>query len=362
MLDHIPAARSLFLFPRTGVNAFELGWSFNPASNLGPSLTRARRVLDAKTKQAKIASLLEHGIDATQDADLAFNTLRSEYIGRQIMGSTVVMGAGLWALEGNLTGNGPQDAAEKRRMMAMGWQPLSIKNPITGEWHSYRGFEPFDKLLGLTADGVYQANRVDQAITEDLFRKIGYSISMNLTNSTFVSGFEPLVGLLSSDPTAWNRFFARQANMTIPYAGVRTILNKAITPQLKDVENDFFAQLSNMNKFMFKGNDYLQDQLDIYTGQPIRYHDPITAGINAILPVFNSNGGMEPWRQWLLSTGWDGLQQIRTNKITGDPLSTSDRRWINNWIAKNANLKAQVLNMMTEGDGFWTKKQKEYVI
>ena len=360
MLDHIPAARSIFLFPRTGVNAFELGWSFSPTSNLGPALTKARRVLGAKTEQAKIASLLEHGIDASQDADLAFKTLKSEYIGRQIMGSTVVMGASLWALEGNLTGNGPQDAAEKARMMALGWKPLSIRNPITGDWHSYRGFEPFSQLLGLTADVVYQANRVDQAITEDLLRKAGYAISMNLTNGTFISGFEPLVGLLSSDPSAWNRFFARQANMMIPYAGVRSILNKAVTPQLKDVENDFFAQLANMNKFLYQGNEYLKDQLDIYTGNPINYFDTFTAGFNSVLPSFNTNGGLEPWRQWLLSTGWDGLQKIRKNRITGEPLSTVDRHWINNWIAQNSNLRIQIENMMTEGDGFWNKKLTEY--
>ena len=361
LMDHVPAAKGLFLFPRTGLNALELGWTYNPVSNLGPALTKARRVLAAKTNQQKLAALAEHGIDASQDADLAFATLKSEYIGRQIMGSTVVMGAGMWALEGNLTGNGPQDNAEKRRMQAMGWKPLSIKNPITGEWHSYRGFEPFDKLLGLTADIVYQAERVDQSITEDFFRKTAYSISMNLTNSTFVSGFEPLVGLISGDPSAWNYFLARQTDMMIPYKGARNVLNNAVTPQLKDVENDFLAYLANGNKFLFSGNEYLKDMADIYTGEAIRYMEPMTAAFNSVLPVFQSNGGMEPWRQWLLSTGWDGLQKIRKNKITRMPLTTEDRHFINNWIAKNAGLKTQVINLMMEGDGFWDKKLKEYV-
>ena len=360
-LDHVPAAKPLFLFPRTGVNAFELAWSFNPASNLGPALTKARRVIGAKTSEQKIAALLEHGIDATQDADLAFATLKSEYVGRQIMGSAVVMGAGLLALEGNLTGNGPQDAAERKRMMAMGWQPNSIKNPITGDWQSYRGFEPFDKLLGLTGDIVYQSTRVDQAVTEDLLRKTAFSISMNLTNSTFISGFEPLVGLISSDPSSFNRFFARQTDILLPYKGVRSVLNNAITPQLKDVENDYLAYLANANKFLFPGNDYLKDMLDIYTGEPIKYHEPINAAFNAILPTFKTNGGMEPWRQWLLSTGWDKLQEIRVNKHTGEPLSTEDRHFMNNWIAKNANLRGQILRLMSESDGYWDKKLNEYV-
>ena len=357
-LDHVPAAKPLFMFPRTGVNAFQLSWSFNPMSNLGPALTKARRTLGAKTRQEKLAALLEHGIDATQDADLAFDTLRSEYIGRQIMGSSVVMGVGLWALEGNMTGAGPQDDAERRRMMSMGWKPWSIKNPITGEWRSYQGLEPFDKLMGLTADIVYQANRVDQAVTEDMFRKAAFAVSMNMTNSTFISGFEPLVGLMSGDPHAWTRFFAQQADMLSPYKGVRSILNNAVSPQLKEVENDFSSYIQNANKFFFK--DQLVDMLDIYTGQPIRSYDSLTNAANALLPVFKSNGGMEPWRQWLLSTGWDGLQKIRTNKFTKEPLSPEDKHYINNWIAKNANLQTQVQALMTKNEGFYMKKMKEY--
>ena len=362
-MDRVPAAKALFLFPRTGANAFELGWTFNPLSNLGPAMTKARRTLGARTRQQKLAALAEHGIDATQDADLAFQSLKSEYIGRQIMGSAVVMGAGMWALEGNLTGNGPQDAGERARMMSMGWQPNSIRNPISGEWRSYKGFAPFDSLLGLTGDFIYQANRADQAITEDWFRKLSFSISMNLTNNTFIGGFEPLVGLISGDPSAWTRFWSGQADQLTPYKGMRTVLNNAITPQLKDVSNDFFAYQKNAHKYLFhagKQGDPLVDLLDIYTGKPIRYQEPMNAAANAVLPMFKTNGDFEPWRQWLLSTGWDGLQKIRRNKFTRQPLSDQDRYFINNWIAKNANLKGSILNLMTESDGFWNKKLKEY--
>ena len=357
-LDHVPAAKPLFLFPRTGVNAFQLSWSFNPLSNLGPAMTKARRTLGAKTKQQKLAALADHGIDATQDADLAFQTLKSEYIGRQIMGSSVVMGVGMWALEGNITGAGPQDDAERRRMMSIGWKPWSIKNPITGEWRSYQGFEPFDKLMGLTADIVYQANRVDQAVTEDMFRKTAFAISMNMTNSTFIGGFEPLVGLVSGDAHAWTRFFAQQTDMMTPYKGVRSVLNNIVSPQLKDVGNDYGSYMKNANRFLFK--DQLEDMLDIYTGQPIRSYDPLTNATNAVLPMFKSNGGMEPFRQWILSTGWDGLQKARINKETGEPLSPEDRQYINNWVAKNGNLRLQIIALMSKNEGYYQKKMAEY--
>ena len=360
-LDHVPGARGLFLFPRTGMNGFELGWSFNPVSNLGPALTRARRVLGAKTAGQKLDVLKEWGIDITkQDADLAFNTLKSEMIGRQIQGSGLVMGLGLWALEGNMTGSGPQDDAERRRMMAMGWRPYSIKNPITGKWRSYQGLEPFSQLMGLTADIMYQSNRVDQAVLEDWWRKLGHSISMNITNSTFISGFEPLAGLISGDPSAWTRFWAQQADLKIPFKGVRTVLNNVIAPQMHDVNNDIISYLKNANKFLFSGSDDLKDYLDIYTGKPINWVHPIESRINALLPTGKMNGDMEPWRQWLLSTGWDGLQKVRRNKDTGKPLSVEDRQFMNNWIGKNGNLKLQIQTIMTRDDAWWSKKMEEY--
>lgn len=357
LMEKVPFMRSLFMFPRTGVNALEFGWSFNPVSGLGGAIGRVRKVMNAKTQEEITEALAEHGLEYS---DEAFHSLKAEYVGRQLMGTAVVLGAGMWAAEGNLTGNGPQDAAEKKRMMDIGWKPLSIKGP-DGVWRSYQGFEPFDTLLGLVGDWAFQANRVDQAWSEDFGRKIMYSISMNVANKTFLSGFEPLVSMLSGDEGAWNRFMAMQADSMLPYTGARSLLSKAITPQLKDVENDFGAYLANRNRFLFSENDVLKDMLDIYTGQPINYHEPLTAAANAMLPFFKSNGGMEPWRQWLLTTGWDNLQTVRINPGNKEPLTPDQRQFVNNWIAQNAGLADKIEQMRTAPDGFWNAKIKEYV-
>ena len=356
-LERFPVARPLFLFPRTGLNALNMTWSFTPGSALIPLQTKARKVFTAKNTQEMAEVLMDHGLEVSDDA---FATLKSEYIGRQLMGGAVVTGAGIWALEGNLTGNGPADAGERKRMMTMGWQPNSIKNPITGKWHSYKGFEPFDTLLGLVGDAVYFSNRVDDSIIEDRFRKLAFSISMNISNKTFISGFEPLVSMFSGDEGAWNRFVINQADSLIPFApsGVRSILNNAIAPQLKDVENDWGSLMAN--KWKFLGQNSLVDQIDIYTGKPIRFQEPLTAAANAFMPFFKSNGDMEPWRQWLLSTGWDSVGTMKVNPISKQPLTPKERQWINNWIAKNMNLAGQIEGMMNHPSGYWENKMKEY--
>ena len=74
-----------------------------------------------------------------------------------------------------------------------------------------------------------------------LYQKIAFSISMNVANKTFLSGMEPLVSMFSGDEGAFNRFLVSQADSLIPFApsGMRSVLNQAISPQLKDVENDW---------------------------------------------------------------------------------------------------------------------------
>ena len=356
-LNHVPAAKALFMFPRTGINGFELAWSFNPVSNLGPAITRARRTLAASTPGEIAEILAEHGLDNTPEA---FKTLQSEYIGRQLMGGGVVFGAGIWALEGNLTGNGPQDPAERQRMIQMGWQPLSFKHPITGKWHSYRGFEPFESLLSLVGDVIYYSDRVDQSLIEDWLGKLTAAITMNTTNQTFTAGFEPLVSLFSGSEAAWNRYSAQTVDTMLPQRGVRTILNNIISPQLRDVKNDFVSYLKNYNKFMFPDQPDLPNMVDVYTGEPIKFHEKLTAAANALSPTFKQNGGMEPWRQWLLATGWDGLSKKQVNTITGGNLTPHARQWINNWLGHHGGLEGSLIKLMNEKPDKWESELQAY--
>ena len=337
-LDAVPAAQPTFMFARTGTNAFEISWSFLPTSELGVGIGKARKLLRARTVPEKTTALAEHGLEYSETM---WRAKKNEYIGRTMQGQALVMAASMWALEGNLYGPGPVDAGERKRMMkVMGGNYFNhIKNPITGQWHDYRGMEPFSMILGLVGSISYETTRLDQATSEDLYRKVAHAITMNVTNQTFFKQFEPFAALLGKDPTAWTRFAANTANMVLPLSGLRSIVNNTIAPQLKDVDRDFFSMLENRG---FKALNTLENEIDIYTGKPINYANPLIAGINSILPFLKSNGGMEPWRQWLVTTGWDGGHTLRKNPDTGLDYDDHDRQWINNYIAKNLGLAGQI--------------------
>ena len=337
-LDAVPAAQPTFMFARTGMNAFEVSWSFMPTSELGTALGKARKLMRASTEAEKTAALAEHGLEYSESM---WRAKKNEYIGRAIAGQGLVMAGTMWALEGNLYGPGPTDHGERQRMMrVMGGNYFNhIRNPFTGEWHDYRGMEPFSMLLGLIGSATYEATRTDQSVMEDIYRKTAHALTMNVTNQTFFKQFEPLAALLGKDPTAWSRFAANTANMIVPLSGLRTIVNNTFAPQLKDVERDLGSMVANR---MFKVTNTLEDEIDIYTGQPINYVNPINAGINAVLPFLKSNGGMESWRQWLVETGWDGGSRIRKNPDTGIEYTPQDRQWIHRYIAQHMNLAGQV--------------------
>jgi hypothetical protein len=357
-MRHVPAAKAIFMFPRTGVNAIKLVSTFSPTGVLGQSIGRGRAIAKATTQAEIDDVLVTHGYKAGNNQ--AFDALKSEYKGREIMGSAVVMGAALYALNGNLTGSGPSDPGERKRMIDMGWNPYSFRD-LNGEWRSYQGLEPFDTFLGLTADMVFEATRLDSSITEEFFQTLAHSISMNVTNKTFLSGFEPLVRMLNGDPGSFQRFVAMQVDSMIPGTGVRSILNKALTPQLKDVETNFLSYLANRNKFLPPVGSELFDLVDVYTGKPIDYTDSINSAVNSLLPFFKTNGGNEEWRQKLLATGWDGLQAVKTNPINGQPLTPEERNFVNNWIGQNYGLDKKVEEFLNKDDAWYERQLQKYV-
>ena len=362
MVNDIPILKSLFLFPRTGMNELSRITTFNPIGPLGLAMGKARKAINAKT-DAEIADVLKtHGYLETDRA--AFETIRSEYIGRQNMSSMIVTGIGMSALFGNVTGSGPTNHAERRRWQDLGgFQPYSIKvgetkegNPI---WVSYKGSGFIETLLGMTADVVFHANKVDKD-ADEWFGAIAGAIGMNIANKSFLSGFEPLVSMLTGDKGAINRFLAQNVNSLLPYSGARNILSRTIAPQLKDVENNFFAYMAHKNRFFPGVGDKIVNSVDIYTGEPINYTVPLINHIQGLLPFGHINARMEPWRQRLLESGWDGKKTLLLNPDTKERYTPEQRQWINNYIGKKGVLGRQVQEIFSKSDGEWKKTIDEY--
>jgi hypothetical protein len=331
-VNKVPAAKPLFLFPKTGMNAAKVMASYTPLA-LIPGSSRYSKILMAGDDIDKITKALqEHGIDfATQPNAMAiYKGLQAEYMGRIAFGTGLAVGLHGYAMAGNIRGNGPQNPAERQKLRDnFNWQPKTIN--IGGKWVSYAGLPPFDPVLTMLGDLAYYQRDIGSTVTEDWTGKLGYTFSMTFANQTWLAGLEPLVAILNQETGAAERLLANQARSFIPQSGSLGVVAKAIDNSQKDIYKDFLGYIKNRLPGL---NTTLPQQIDIYTGKPINDIDnPMLRALNAISPVQFSDDA-EPWRQWLIDTGWDGVQRIRKDSTGNHEYTPAERETLYKYIGE----------------------------
>jgi len=304
--EKLPVLTPFFMFPKTGINSLKMAMSYSPFS---PFIGKYGRVLRAGNDlELKKIALRDHGIIWEQEpaAELIFKNLKAEYQGRVAMSGLIVAGLSGYALSGNIRGNGPANPSERKKMRDnYGWKPKHIK--LNGQWVDYSGVEPLDSIFTLMGDIAYYAGDVGSEITEDAFSKLMWSISATFGDKAGLSGLEPIVAIANGDESAVQRFLASQARASVPLSGSLGMVSNAITSSQKDIYNDFMGYVANRIPGL---SSTLPEQIDFWTGRPLNDIDnPILRIYNAMSPVKISDGD-EPWRQWLIQTGFDGVARL----------------------------------------------------
>ena len=328
----LPILKPFFMFPKTGVNGVKVAMSYTPIA-LIPGMNRYSKVLMAGDNVDLIReALLEHGMnfDALPNAMSVFKGLEAEYRGRVAFGSLLFSGLMGHALAGNIRGNGPVNASERKKLRDnFGWKPKTIN--IGGKWVSYAGYEPLDTVLSLVGDLGYYATDIGSTLTEDIGTKIAWTFAATFANKTWTAGLEPLVSVINGDETAVTRMLANETRSMIPLSGALGVAADAISSSQKDIYNDMIGYVKNR---LPGANATLPEQIDIYTGKPLNDIDnPILRAINAINPVKISEG-TEPWRQWLIDSGWDGVQMIRKDSSGNHEYTPAEREVLYRYIGE----------------------------
>jgi hypothetical protein len=183
----------------------------------------------------------------------------------------------------------------------------------------------------MLGDLAYYQRDIGSTVTEDWVGKLGYTFSMTFANQTWLAGLEPLVAILNQETGAAERLLANQARSFIPQSGSLGVVAKAIDNSQKDIYKDFLGYIKNRLPGL---NTTLPQQIDIYTGKPINDIDnPMLRALNAISPVQFSDDA-EPWRQWLIDTGWDGVQRIRKDSTGNHEYTPAERETLYKYIGE----------------------------
>lgn len=256
LVDRVPAMRPFLMFQTTGLNALDIGgkyapWApfqkdinelaYKPLSELLANeeyvdqLLRARNInpdlMDSMAKQAKIA-------------DLKYTAL-----GRKAIGTMTVAGAVGLLMNDRLTGDGLYDKESQRsREQNSNWKPRSIKG-LDGKFYSYESLGPLADALALIANIGDNFDMLGEAATENLLKKVIFSIGASVTDRVGLSTLRPLVESASGDTAALTRWGAGFLNSLGPMSGARAEWGRVFSKGLQIVDNDLMSMLRNRNRF-----------------------------------------------------------------------------------------------------------------
>ena len=340
-IEQVPVLHTFMRFPKTGANAVTLDWSFIPKPKipLFKDVSKVSRLMHATTPQQKTDVLKEFGY--SEYSETMFKALKSEYIGRQMVGGGLLTLGGMLAYQGLLTGAGHHDDNTRRKRMLMGtddnYQLFGI---------DYRGFGPISQMFTIVGTLAQNHDKIAPADMEEFLKITGYAISMGPASQTFLTQLEPLVKAMNNDGSAWKRLIASEVNAHIPGAGLRTMLGDAVDPALQVVEESITDYLKNKNKFLFSRE--LPDVRDIYSGERVRMETPLIANLNRFNPFFKMNPSVEDWRIRLKDTKWDKLQQFYKVPGTTEQITAVEKAFIQNYIADNEPLAAQIVQVLDD--------------
>jgi hypothetical protein len=344
-LTKVPALKTLMMFPRTGINQVKLALSYTPISLIPGVKSKYAKVLQAGDDINLIKeALASHGVknfDETPNAMAIYKQLKDEYEGRLMVGgATAIMGY-WYAMSGGIRGNGPSNNADRQKLMRKGWRPYTVK--IGDNWVSYKGIPMVEQMFALVGDLAYHQTALGSSMTQTALDKLGWTISATYLNNTPLYGIEPLMAVASGDEAAFKRLASNLVRGAIPMSGAVGVVSKAITQAQKDIYDDFWGYVLNTTP----ARGTLPSQIDYWTGEEVNEIDNhLLRILNATSPV-KISGGEEPWRLWLLNSGFDDINIIK-NKYNADVAYTAEEREAIGRVMGEMELWKEVEKMRTQ--------------
>lgn len=196
-------------------------------------------------------------------ADLkAGGAKQEEALARMGIGSLLISLGAVGAMNGSLTGGGPEDQKERQAWLAAGNQPYSMK--VNGKWYAYNRIEPLASLVGVAADIATGAE--DQQLgLASIFKAVG----RNFTSKTWLQGLSGVMQAMS-DPDRYGESFLARSGATLaqPVTLLSHIGRYGDPYQRNTDRGDFFDQL----KYRLPGETFGRESLPIKTdhfGQPL---------------------------------------------------------------------------------------------
>lgn len=155
----------------------------------------------------------------------------------------MVTGGVLWgtaltfALDGTITGGGPNDPAIQRQLRATGWQPYSIRFQNPDGTVTYRAFDradPFATFFATAADFAEAAAFMGDREVDQLATDMMVTLARQLQNKTYLSGLTRAIAALAEPDRRGERFLFGLAGSFVPSFVNQTIRDD---PHMREVRS-----------------------------------------------------------------------------------------------------------------------------
>ena len=342
LIRRAPALKPFLMFPKTSMNLLAFSGSHNPLGLIINDLNAFKQPFE-QMDQLKVQELLSsRGIPIDENMEAAYSTIRAELKGRKAIGTLSVLGAGWLFTSDRLRGNGIYDKERQKVRQEHGWKPRTYKG-WDGNWYSYENLGALSDWLAFTADVMDNFDTLDEPSLELTLNKAGHLLSANLTNKSFTAGLEPLNDVLAGNPAALARWGASFGSSFVPGSGIRNEFSRLFTPQLKEVEQDFFQLLANRNPIVKESLPDLYDWMDgTKVGEPTSF---FTRVWNTYSPLWKVSEGLTPEKQFLIDVEFDSRPSLRTNG-RGVEYTPSQRSQVTQLIGKDGYFRDKVRHIM----------------
>jgi|LULZ01.1.fsa_nt_gb hypothetical protein len=317
--NNFPPAKIVFTFPRATSNGAYVKLSYGPLASI-PGLTKYGDTIWAKTDEDIAKALAHHGIDydTYPHARQFWRVKRAEYMGRLAWAAGVSKLLFDYALDGNIQGPGHYNPT--RRMRDMKWygrRPQTIRNPLNGDWISYRGIPGLEQILDTIGMLSLYATDINEGFLENSFDKFTWYLMCMVGDETYTKSLDSVFGIMKGDDQALKNLIEGSIVKGLtPWGSGLSLHAKALDQAQKDIYDDFTASL--LKNFPIV-SQMVPDEVDALTGENFRPFGNYLA--NAILTyspikIYAGdekgplNPGKTPWRKTLRDIGWTGMNRL----------------------------------------------------
>ena len=166
------------------------------------------------------------------NADIMAGGVRRDVALARVSLGTMTMGVMTsFAIDGKLTGSGPNNADSRRALLLTGWQPYSIYHD--GKYYSYKRTDPIGMFLGMAADVVDTMRYADVSDGTDLALATSMALAKNLNDKTYMSGVADAIQALEDPDRYLEGYLKRLATSFIPYTSLVGQIEKTGDPTIR---------------------------------------------------------------------------------------------------------------------------------